>query len=68
MLGATLHIAETMSRRQENLKLAAEAGVDPRTADKWRRGGRLLDVVDRAITEAAERLGMARDAQEGDAA
>ena len=57
-----------MSRRQENLKLAAEAGVDPRTADKWRKGGRLLDVVDRAISEAAERIGMARDAQQGDAA
>lgn len=57
-----------MSRRQETLKLAAEAGVDPRTAEKWRRGAPVKDVYDRLLAEAAERIGMARDAQQGDAA
>ena len=57
-----------MSRRQENLKLAAEAGVDPRTADKWRRGEPVKDVYDRLLTEASERSGIRRDEREGDAA
>lgn len=51
-----------MSRRQEAIQLAAEADVDPRTAERWRKGKPVLRAVAQLLEQAAKRLGIERDA------
>jgi len=45
------------------LMLAALAHVDPRTADRWRRGKRVMPACAAQLSQAAEKLTTPKDAK-----
>ena len=52
-------LAAEAAMRRNSLRLAAKAQCDPRTAARWLAGGRVIVWMDRALTSAANRLGIA---------
>lgn len=50
----------TEDRQRAALLLAADTGVDPRTALRWLRGKRVLRSIAGLLAAAAERLGIER--------
>ena len=54
------------STRQEVLRLAAAAAVDPRTATKWLAGGQVMPGQREALEREAERLGIKSEGDKHD--
>ena len=46
--------------KQDALRLAAEVGADPRTAERWLAGGSVLRMTADALQAAADKLGIER--------
>lgn len=49
------------SRRDDAHRLAAETGVDPRTAKRWLDGQRVYVATNNVLSKAAKELGIYRD-------
>ena len=50
-----------MGTKRESLRLAAAAGVDQRTAEKWLRGQQVRGGPGEALEREAERMGVKRE-------